>query len=292
MLPSAAMWNLLLVILMSAFPPVPAQTPQDDLDAVLQRATAYVTKYEEDLGNLIGSEEYLQNAAWKTAARGMISRKVQRRTSSDFLILQVGREWSGLRKVNRVDGSKVKDELPPLSDAFDGSPQSNWKQLRRMIEESTQYNIGDVIREINLPTFALAVMRKAEVQRFKFEKTGVDKINGVQTWEVRFHEVGAPTLVHGEKLEPLYSNGTLWIEPDSGRILKTELVVENRLNKSPIKARVLVTYEGGKRVQMLVPSLMLEHYETEANTIDCRADYSNFRAFEVDVKFEIAPPKP
>ena len=75
-----------------------------------------------------------------------------------------------MNKVNRVDGSKVKDEQPPLADAFDGSPQSNWKQLRRMIDESTQYNIGDVIREINLPTFALAVMRKAEVQRFNFEK--------------------------------------------------------------------------------------------------------------------------
>jgi hypothetical protein len=287
------MWNLLLVVIMFALPSVPAQNAQHDLETVLQRATKYVTKYEEDLGNLIGSEDYVQNAAWKgIGGRGMIVRKMQRRMSSDFLILQVGPEWSGLRKVNRVDGTKVKDELPPLSDAFDGTPQSNYKQLRRMIEESTQYNIGDVIREINLPTFALAVMRKAEVQRFKFEKTGVDKILGVQTWEVRFQEVGTPTLVHGEKLEPLYSNGTLWIEPDSGRILKTELVVENRLNKSPIKARVIVTYEPGKRVPMLVPSLMLEHYETEANTIDCRADYSNFRAFEVDVKFEIAPPKP
>jgi hypothetical protein len=286
------MWNLLLVVIMFALPSVPAQNAQDDLETVLQRATKYVTKYEEDLGNLIGSEDYVQNAAWKgIGGRGMIVRKMQRRMSSDFLILQVG-PGSGLRKVNRVDGTKVKDELPPLSDAFDGTPQSNYKQLRRMIEESTQYNIGDVIREINLPTFALAVMRKAEVQRFKFEKTGVDKILGVQTWEVRFQEVGTPTLVHGEKLEPLYSNGTLWIEPDSGRILKTELVVENRLNKSPIKARVIVTYEPGKRVPMLVPSLMLEHYETEANTIDCRADYSNFRAFEVDVKFEIAPPKP
>jgi hypothetical protein len=287
------MWNLLLVVIMSALSSVPAQTAQDDLETVLQRATKYVTKYEEDLGNLIGSEEYIQNASWKgMGGRGLIARKMQRRTSSDFLILQVGPEWSGLRKVNRVDGSKVKDEQQPLADAFDGSPQSNYKQLRRMIEESTQYNIGDVIREINLPTFALAVMRKAEVQRFKFEKAGVDKIDGVQTWEVRFHEVDRPTLVHGEKLEPLYSSGTLWIDPDTGRILKTELVVENRLNKSPIKARVIVTYEPGKRVPMLVPNLMLEHYETEANTIDCRADYSNFRAFEVDVKFEIAPPKP
>ena len=78
-------WNLLLVIIMSAFPSVPVQAPQDDLQPVLQRATKYVTKYEEDLGEFIGSEEYLQNASWKgIGGRGLIARKMQRRTSSDF----------------------------------------------------------------------------------------------------------------------------------------------------------------------------------------------------------------
>src|SRR5262245_21209906 len=57
--------NLLLVVIMSALASVPAQSSQDGLETVLQRATKYVTKYEEDLGNLIGSEEYIQNASWK-----------------------------------------------------------------------------------------------------------------------------------------------------------------------------------------------------------------------------------
>ena len=35
-----------------------------DLDTVLARATAYVSHYEGDLGNLIGSEEYMQNSIW------------------------------------------------------------------------------------------------------------------------------------------------------------------------------------------------------------------------------------
>jgi hypothetical protein len=37
---------------------------------------------------------------------------------------------------------------------------------------------------------------------------------------------------------------------------------------------------------------MREQYESGHNTIECRADYSNFRPFEVDVKFEISLPQP
>ncbi len=35
-----------------------------ELANVLQRATDYVTRYEAELGNLIGAEEYIQNAVW------------------------------------------------------------------------------------------------------------------------------------------------------------------------------------------------------------------------------------
>jgi hypothetical protein len=37
---------------------------------------------------------------------------------------------------------------------------------------------------------------------------------------------------------------------------------------------------------------MIERYESLYTTVDCRADYSNFRPFEVDVKFEISLPRP
>ena len=53
-----------------------------------------------------------------------------------------------------------------------------------------------------------------------------------------------------------------------------------------------MTYSVGKKVAILVPSLMIEHYESTFINIDCKADYSNFRPFEVDVKFEIGAPKP
>src|SRR5262245_44296330 len=98
--------NVLLVMLLLAF-----QRPGVELDAVLQRATAYVTKYEAELGNLIATENYIQ--IW---TNDRLVRRGQRRTSSDVLIIDVGRDWAALRKVNSVDGLKVKQS----SESFAG----------------------------------------------------------------------------------------------------------------------------------------------------------------------------
>src|SRR5689334_2810927 len=71
-----------------------------ELLSVLQRATEYVTQYEAELGNLIGSEDYIQNAVWLApTVRGspMVAKRAQRRLSSDFLMIQVGPEWAALR---------------------------------------------------------------------------------------------------------------------------------------------------------------------------------------------------
>ncbi len=283
---------IVLAALVTLGAPSFAQSPPE-LTNVLQRATEYVTKYEAELGNLIGTEEYVQNAAWLApGSRGnaTVAKRMQRRLSSDFLIIQVGLEWAALRKVNRLDGLKVKETEPAFEDAFDDSPEANQKHVLALKAESTRYNIGDIIRDINVPTGALKVLHESEVSRFAFEHAGASKIEGAQTWVVHFREQASPTLVIGGKGEFLYSYGTLWIEPETGRVLRTEFNVENPYASSRVKARILVTYSEGKTTRVLLPSLMDEHYESEFNTVDCKAFYSNFRPFEVDVKFEIHPP--
>jgi hypothetical protein len=136
-----------------------SQNPSE-LDGILARATQYVAQYEADLGNLIGAEEYVQTSVLLDNGNPpRVAKRTQRRTSSDFLIIQVGTEWAALRKVNRVDGLKVKEVVPSFADAFDDSPEANAKRLRDMKTESTEYNLGEVQREMNLPTFALRVLR-------------------------------------------------------------------------------------------------------------------------------------
>jgi hypothetical protein len=283
-------------VILAAFLSLAAPSqPQNssDVAAVVQRATDYVTRYEEELGNLIGTEEYIQNSTWYGNDRSgnlKVAKRMRARLSSDFLIIQVGPEWNAVRKVNRLDGIKIKEIEPSLEEAFDNSAEANYKRVLNMKADSTRYNIGDVIREINLPTFALRVLRKSQVRRFAFERAGAGKVEGVQTWAVRFHERTEPTLVVGLNDRPLYSSGTLWIEPETGRVLRTEFMVDNPYAASRVKGRITVRYSEGKNLKMLLPSLMDELYESEFNTVDCQAFYSNFRPFEVDVKFEIHPP--
>src|SRR5262245_39373694 len=52
-------------------------------------------------------------------------------------------EWAALRKVNRVDGSKVKETEPAFEDAFENSPEANTKRLEAMKAESTRHKTFD-----------------------------------------------------------------------------------------------------------------------------------------------------
>ena len=45
-----------------------AQQTEIPAEMILTRASDYVSKYEADLGNLIGSEEYVQSSVWMDAS--------------------------------------------------------------------------------------------------------------------------------------------------------------------------------------------------------------------------------
>ena len=261
---------------------VPAQEAADELQGILDRAAGYVALYEdEQLGNVLASETYVQNTApfWE-----------QRRTESDFLIVLVGDDRMGIRKVNRVDGAAVKSAEESFEAMMDDSPKGILKRIAALKEESSRYNIGPVLRNINLPTFALKVLRRGEAPRFAFTKRGADKVNGIETVEVRFQEQRAPTLVQGKGGESLLSSGAVWIEPATGRVLKTEFFVENPYTQPKVKGRVTVTYSISKALGILVPDEMKERYETDDDVVDCTAKYSNFRSFNVEVKSVIEDP--
>lgn len=266
---------------------LPAQDRAAELQAILSRAAEYVAVYEDrQLGNVLVAETYLQTVSMHTGRTG--NARQQRRLESDFLIVLVGADRMGIRKVNRVDGVDVKSSEVDLTAMMDDSPEGVRKRIAVLTEESSRFNIGPVLRHINLPTFALKVVRRENAPRFSFTQRGTDKINGIQGVEVRFQEVRGPTLVHGLHGESLPSSGAVWIEPATGRVLKTEFEVENPYAKA--KGRITVTYSANKALGILVPDDMKERYETDDGVVECTANYSKFRSFNVDVKSDIQAP--
>ncbi len=274
------------------------------LEPVIQRAIEYVANYESALGNLIGTEDYDQVAAWNAEQTEKQSstlgarpigvtdtapaRRTERRTISDFLLIKVGSEWAPVREVNILNGQKIQNN--PNTFPFGDSPTDNARRLASMKADSTKYNLGDVVREMNLPTFALEVLRRDQAPRFDFQRSGSDRIAGVTAWKVKFRENRGRALVTTAKGQNLYANGFLWIDPDTGTVVKTEFNLVNRSIQPEIVSQVTVTYSKQAGLDLLAPSLMIEHYEYGANIVDCKASYSNFRPFTVNVQFESKPP--
>ena len=195
--------------------------------------------------------------------------------------------------VNKVDGVRVKSTAGNLDALEKGSPEENSRMIAAINKENVRYDIGSVLRHSNVPTFALKVVRVTEVGRFDFTRNGTEKINGIVAWKIKFVEKRAPTLLNalGPDPKPLFSTGILWIEPTTGRILKTEFSIENPYSKPRASGRMVVSYVEEKNRGIYVPKEMIEHYESDEGYVDCQAFYSNFRSFGVKVTSEIAKPK-
>ena len=282
--------TMVAAVLLMAVAAHGTQTPGTDLAAILDRAADYVAAYEDrDLGNVVSFETYVQDL-FLDRGFGLPFSRQQRRTESDFLIVLVGTDRYGVRIVNNVNGKQVKGESRNFDTLLDNSPDGLRKQIAALNLESSQYNLGPVFGQINLPIFALKVVRRSQAPRFSFERRGNSRIGGIQTVEIRFQELRSPTLIHSDKGDSILSSGSLWIEPATGRVFKTEINFENPDTRT--KGRVTVTYDADKTLGILVPRELKEHYESKEGYADCLATYARFRSFNVEVKSEIQTRNP
>jgi hypothetical protein len=117
-------------------------------------------------------------------------------------------------------------------------------------------------------------------------------VGNTHTWTVNFREIRGPTLVKDGNGRDQFSHGTLWIEPLSGRVIKTEVSVPS-LGFPVFRARTIVTYAENTALRMLVPATMDEHYDSDTgHRLDCHAEYFDFHRFEVETHFNFDTPPP
>ena len=85
------------------------------------------------------------------------------------------------------------------------------------------------------------------------------------------------------------SRGRFWIDPATGRVLMSELVLENRL----VRAVMDVSYQSQPLMGLLVPVEMRERIEgrRDASLLEGTATYGRFRQFQVSVDEKFAPIK-
>ena len=264
-------------------PDLPAH--DGELDAVVAKVASYVDTYLAELGSVVAEEAYMQ------IVRSGFRATNTRRTRADLLLLRSPSGWLPFRDVFEVDGRPVRDREDRLKRLFLENPGEALKEGRRISDESARHNIGSAYRTINMPTLTLAFFQAKFVAGFRFQRRGTDTLDGETLWRVDFREVASPTqIANASTSADMPSTGTLWVEPASGRIVKTLL----RNGDDGGVAEITVKFRPNDTLGLWTPVQMQENYSTPSGrreTISTEATYSGFRRFQVATAEAVADPK-
>jgi hypothetical protein len=268
------------------------------LESTLARARAYVAAFQQQVSGVVSEEAYEQqvrNMRGFSQTTGT-SPVIRRALKSDLLLVkpQGSDRWLQFRDVFEVDGKPVRNRGERLIDLFVNPSSSTQSHAQRIVEESARYNVGPIARNINVPTLALTVLLPDNQTRFEFHRSTKAApglmhapLNGA--WVVDFRETRANTLIHGADNSDMPSKGRVWIDPETGRVLMTELSIDS----ASLRATIDVLYGEGPIADLLMPIEMRELYEQfgVASRIEGTATYGRFRQFQVSVDEQLAPVK-
>ena len=265
-----------------------AQAP---VPPIIPKATAYLGGYLRALSSVVSEEQYeqrLERPSQGAGDGGRLTRTVevqQRQLTSDVLLVQLPgiRGWYEFRDVYRVDGTTVRDRNDRLMKLFVESHANRLAQADQISDESSRYNIGSGVRDTNTPTFALQFLLPAVVGRLSFSLQGMESVDGVNTQIVAYNEVARPTMIRGDRDSDVPVTGQLWIDPETGTVIKTRLETKSGL----VQTRIDVTYRWEAKLGLRVPALMEERREAAGEVLQGRANYSNFRRFTVETSEQI-----
>ena len=280
---------------------------QETLAEVLDRAGRYVVEFHRQLSGIVAEEHYVQDV--RAAPRSAILRFrartgiAHRELTSDFLLVRLigADQYVEFRDVFEVDGQAVRDRSERLVKLFLEPTASTADQVERIVSESTRYNIGPLHRTVNVPVLALTVLDPVNQERFRFKRAGDgnpiladsgaagDAPLSERAWVIEYREVRSGTMIRTTNEGDMPASGRFWIDPDAGRVLRSELVAED----TSIRGVIDVSYQAGPVPGLLVPARMRERYDIRRGgaRVSGIATYGRFRQFQVKVDEKIAPIK-
>ena len=234
---------------------------------------------DHELSTIIAREHYQQQLL---DADGKI--KGERTLQSDYLLLQLPDEdWVALRDVHEVDGDPVADRGARFKALFSGPREQLGERIAQLLKDSAVLNLGDLYyRTLNLPTFALRILRPANRKRIKFDKAGEEHVDGTRTWVVAFQETKGPTASATPNGSDVPAHGRFWVDPGSGAVLRSEIILGGTRRVSA-RATITVWYAHEPSLGFRIPIEMRERYDNPRrktdDVVNASAKYSDFRRF-------------
>jgi hypothetical protein len=226
------------------------------LDDVLQRIGRYVGNYGEQASLIVAVERYEQQ--YQNAPPG---ERPVRKLVAEFALFKTADAtgWLGFRDVIAVDGKPIPDRQDRLL-ALLRTSAPDVREARRLADESARFNIGPTRRNFNEPTAALFFLLPANQARFAFTRKDMTTVNGVAAMEIDFREIGSPTMIRRSDDRDVPSEGTIWVVPADGTVLRTRLIVRGFIGPSS-SATVDVTFARDPRLKLWLPAKMTERHE-------------------------------
>src|SRR5471030_1061544 len=285
-----------------AAPQPPAKVP---LDIVLDRAGWYLDYFVDEFENVVAEETYTQDSSQLLASFSPVSggrggaapppspsdmlRARHRDLRSDFLLVK-SPDTAALvpfRDVIQVDGIVVRDREARLAKLFLTAAADAMVQAEHIREEGARYNLGNMRSTLGNPVLALGVLQQSYQPRFHFSLGKDDKTLGPGIAVVVFKETQSPAMIRGEAGGDLFSHCHLWIDIATGRVLKTELQVE----QPSVRAIITTTFQAEEQSGIAVPLEMREQYTfSNGNRVNTIASYGRFRRFDVNANEDIRTP--
>jgi hypothetical protein len=250
----------------------PLGAADDQLEALLDRASAYEIAFVGAFQNIVAEEVLVQETSAPHRKRTL---------KSDFLFVNYpGIKGSiVLRDVFEVDGKPVRDaaQAERMMRLFTSPVRNAVARAAELANEGARYNLWD-IGTLNNPLIAMAFLQPDYRTRFRFNLAGMEKSLGPTVRTVRFQEWQLPTILRAGANNDLLARGLIWVDETNGRVVKTRLQV----GSARIPPEIVTTFRRDADLGIDVPAEMRDWYpDDRLGDVKGVATYGRFRRFEV-----------
>lgn len=287
-------------------PSSPGPSTPADVQRIVDLASRQVEVFIASNAVLIAREHYVQEIKRRPSTTGLLASygggiTVERRTlDSEVALVQVGRDdlWLLARDIERVDDRALPpSERGSLANATPDTRDAALAYFRELADRGARFNIGDVDRNINVPTLALWFLSGSNRTRFAFRRTGRETVGRVACDVLSYEEHRAPYLLQVQGV-PAPTRGRIWVAPATGLVVRTELILADDAAArgraaTGTRAVITVDYAHSSDVDSWVPASMTERYDARQGLgtefIVGRAEYRDFRRFDVQMRLVSDP---
>ena len=213
----------------------------------------------------------------------------RRQLVSDVLMVQLpGRPWQSYRDVAEVDGQPVRDRADRVQKLFLSGGADRASRFQDIAVESARYNLGELRRDLNLPTVTLWLLRRENHPRFTFKRQKDEAVDGRNCRVLAFKEKARPTLISTRNSGDIFLYGRVWLDQENGRVRRTELRFDRPVAGAEIndmlgvRPQPTVAQKGGG-----VPPVPTDLAESVSFRSSIRVDYGNVEGMDILVPVQM-----